>query len=322
MESFKFPHETEAETKPPAEEKVEFEVEGEGSNEPEIEVVDDTPDQDRGRRPLEKPVVEPTDDELEQYSEKVKNRIKELTHARHDERRAKELLARQHDEALRVAQAVLDENKKLKERLSQGETTFVSQAQRLADVEVEKAKAALKAAHEAGDTEAFVEAQAKLNEAIFMQQRVKVMKPTPLQKQEEPVNVPTQQAAQPPAPSLDPKLTAWKERNSWFGQDDEMTGYAMGLHNKLVKAGYDPQSQEYYDAIDTRIRRVFPEQFEPAEKPSAPAKKPATVVAPSSRATSAKKIKLTQSAVAIAKRMGIPLEEYARHVAQLEQQNA
>lgn len=319
METFKFPHETETEKENPVEDKVEFEVEGEV--EPEIEVVDDTPAEDRGRRPLEKPVAEPTDDELEQYSEKVKSRIKELTHARHDERRAKEALARQHEEALRVAQAVLDENKKLKERLTQGETTFVSQAQRLADVEVEKAKAALKSAHEAGDTEAFVEAQAKLNEAIFMQQRVKVLKPTPLQKQEEPVNVPTQQAAQPPAPQLDPKLTAWKERNSWFGQDDEMTGYAMGLHNKLVKAGYDPQSQEYYDAIDTRIRKVFPEQFESAEKPSAPARKPATVVAPASRATSAKKVKLTQSAVAIAKRMGVPLEEYARHAAQLEQQN-
>lgn len=320
MEAFKFPHENETETGKPVEDKVEFEVEGDA--EPEIEVVDDTPPEDRNRKPLEKPVAEPTDDELEQYSEKVKSRIKELTHARHDERRAKEALARQHEEALRVAQAVLDENKKLKERLTQGETTFVSQAQRLADVEVEKAKAALKSAHEAGDTEAFVEAQAKLNEAVFMQQRVKGLKPTPLQKQEEPANVPTQQAAQPPAPQLDPKLTAWKERNSWFGQDDEMTGYAMGLHNKLVKAGYDPQSQEYYDAIDTRIRKVFPEQFESAEKPSAPAKKPATVVAPASRATSAKKIKLTQSAVAIAKRMGVPLEEYARHAAQLEQQNA
>lgn len=318
METFKFPHETETEKEKPVEEKIEFEVEGEEA--PEVEVVDDTPPEDRGRKPLERPIAEPTDDELEQYSEKVKSRIKELTHARHDERRAKEALARQHEEAIRVAQAIAEENKKLKERLTQGETTFVSQAQRLADVEVEKAKAALKAAHEAGDTEAFVEAQAKLNEAVYVQQRVKTLKPPPLPKQEESVNVPTQQAALPPIPQPDPKLNAWRERNPWFGQDDEMTSFAFGLHNKLVKKGYDPQSQEYYDAIDARMKEVFPSQFEPAEKPSAPARKPATVVAPSSRATSAKKIKLTQSAVATAKRLGVPLEEYARHMAQLEQQ--
>ena len=308
---FKFPHETE-ESK---ESKVEFEVEGE----PEIEVVDDTPEQDRGRKPLEKEVHDPSEEELQEYSEKVKSRIKGLTHARHDERRARELAEREREEAFRVAQAAYEENQKLKQRLSQGETTFVSQAQRLAEVDVDKAKLALRAAHEAGDTDAFVEAQAALNKAQFMQERVKAFKPTPLQKETEADKVAPQQPAQAPVPQLDEKATAWKRRNPWFGDDDEMTSFALGLHNKLVKAGYDTQSQEYYDAIDNRVQQVFPDNFKPAQgKSESPTKKPATVVAPSSRATSAKKIRLTQSAVNIAKKMGIPLEEYAKQVAILE----
>lgn len=300
------------------------EVEAKGKpEEADIEIVDDTPEEDRGRKPLAKPVVDPTDDELQEYSEKVKSRIKELTHARHDERRAKEALLREKEETIRLAQNVLEENKKLKERLSKGESTFVSQAQRLAEVEVEKAKAALKAAHEAGDTEAFVEAQAALNKAIYVQERVKAIKPTPLQKETESDNVQIQQAQQPPVPQVDQKALAWRERNSWFGDDDEMTSFALGLHNKLVKAGYDTKSQEYYDAIDNRMKQVFPDHFKPVERTDEPpARKPATVVAPSNRSTSATKIRLTQSQVNIAKRLGVPLELYAKKVAeQMRDQN-
>lgn len=291
------------------------------AEEPDIEIVDDTPEQDRGRKPLDRPVADPSDDELQEYSDKVRNRIKELTHARHDERRAKEALAREKEEAFRLAQAVYEENKQLKERINKGETSFVSQAQRLAEVEVEKAKAALKAAHESGDTEAFADAQIALNKAVYMQERVKSFKPAPLQKADEPANVPTQQAAQPPIPKPDPKAQAWMQRNPWFGQDEEMTSFAFGLHNKLVKSGIDPQSDDYYEAIDTRLKQVFPDQFKSAEKPEPAGKRPATVVAPSSRATSAKKVKLTQTQVQIAKRLGVPLEVYARKVAELEQQN-
>ncbi len=314
-QEFKFPHETE--DSKDVEAKVEFEVEGD--EKPEIEVVDDTPEADRGRKPLEKEVNDPSEEELQEYSDKVKSRIKGLTHARHDERRAREMAEREREEAFRVAQAAYEENQKLKQRLSQGENTFVSQAQQLAEVEVDRAKNALRAAHEAGDTDAFVEAQAALNKAQFMQERVKAFRPTPLQKETEGDKVSPQQPAQAPVPQPDEKATAWKRRNSWFGEDDEMTSFALGLHNKLVKSGYNTQSQEYYDAIDGRMQQVFPENFKPAQgKSDNPTKKPATVVAPSSRATSAKKIRLTQSAVNIAKKMGIPLEEYARQVAVLE----
>lgn len=318
MSEFKFPDEIES-SADPKESKVEFEIEGEGA--PEIEIVDDTPEQDKGRKPLDRQVSEPTDDELEQYGEKVRNRIKELTHARHDERRAREALERQHQEALRATQALFEENKKLKGHLNTGTTGFITQAQKLAEMEVEKAKAALKAAHEAGDTEAFVEAQAKLNEAVFAQQRAKSLKPPPLQTEEQRGNVaPQQPSPQAPAPQVDPATQAWVDRNRWFGQDDEMTSLAMGVHTKLVKSGVTPGTKEYFDTIDTRLRQVFPDKFE-APAPSQ-TKRPATVVAPTQRATSAKKVRLTQSQVAFARRANIPLEEYARHVALLEQSNA
>lgn len=314
-EEFKFPDETPVERADAK--KVDFEIEGDT----EIEVVDDTPEADKGRKPLDRPVDDPTDDELQDYSDKVRSRIKELTHARHDERRAKEALERQHNEAIRAAQALVEENKKLKDQLTQGQTGFISQAQKLAEVEVNNAKAALKAAHEAGDTEAFVEAQAKLNEAIFNQQRVKAFKP-PLQKAAEPDNVSPQQAA-PTAPvqQPDPKYTAWRQKNPWFGEDEEMTSLAFGLHNKLAKSGMPVGSDEYYSTIDKRMRQIFPDKFESSEPP--PTKKPATVVAPSSRSTSAKKIVLTQSQVAIAKRMGLTPQQYAQAAAELmRNQNA
>lgn len=310
---FEFPDEKEVKVEAVKEQVVKAE-------EPEIEIVDDVPEQDRNRKPLDRPVADPSDDELQEYSDKVKNRIKELTHARHDERRAKEALAREKEEAFRLAQAMFEENKQLKQRINKGETSFVSQAQRLAEVEVEKAKAAVKAAHEAGDTDAFVEAQAALNRAVYMQERVKSFKPTPLPTETESANVPVQQVAQPPIPQLDQKAEAWRRRNPWFGVDDEMTSFALGLHNKLVKAGYDLQSQDYYDTIDNRLRQVFPDQFKaPEDKPEPAGKRPATVVAPSSRASSPKKIRLTQTQLQIAKKLGVPLEVYARKVAELEQ---
>lgn len=313
---FEFPDEAAAKA-PPEESPKEA-----ASAEPELEIIDDTPAEDKGRKPLEKPVDDPTEDELQEYGDKVKTRIKELTRARHDERRAKEAMAREREESLRLAQSMMEENKRLKERLTKGESTFVTQAQRLAEIEVEKAKAALKAAHETGDTEAFVEAQTALNRAQFVQERVKNIKPTPLQTEEQPANVQNTQAQQPPV-QVDQKALAWRQKNSWFGEDDEMTSFALGLHNKLVRTGYDPQSDEYYEAVDARLRQVFPEQFKPAEKPveSSP-KKPATVVAPSNRSTSATKIRLTQSQVNIAKRLGVPLELYAKQVAeQMRNQN-
>lgn len=315
MANFKFPDEVEG-TADEKKDEVEFEIEGE--EQPEIEVVDDTPEQDRGRKPLDKEVQDPTDDELQAYSDNVKSRIKELTHARHDERRAREAALREKEEAFRVAQVAVEENKKLKERLAHGQTTYVSQTQKLADVELEQAKAALKAAHEAGDTDAFADAQIALNRAVLLAEQAKAMKP-PLRAEETSGNVVPEQAPRPQNPKTDTKALAWKDRNEWFGKDEEMTSLALGLHNKLVKSGYDTSSDEYYNAIDTRMRQIFPDKFESEkteQKPANAGRKPATVVAPSSRATSAKKVTLTQSQVSLAKRLGLPLEVYAKYYAE------
>lgn len=284
-----------------------------------IEIVDDTPEKDRGRKPLEKEVTDPTEEELAQYSEGVKKRISELTHAKHDERRAKEAIERERDEAFRAAQAAYQENEKLKAKLAENQNSYVSQSQKLVENELIKAKADLKAAHESGDTDAFIAAQEALNAAQIQLDKVKSFKPKDLQKDSTTDRVPPQQVQNPPIPQADAKAKAWKEKNSWFGDDEAMTSLALGLHNKLLRQGYDLQSDRYYNTIDTEMRKRFPEAFEDAPK-SLP-KTPANVVAPSDRATSAKKVRLTQTQVQIAKRLGVPLENYARQVAALEKQN-
>lgn len=302
------------------EDKLEIEIveeetpEKEGK-EPEIEVVDDTPEADKGRKALDREVNDPTDEELSQYSDKVQARIKDLTHARHDERRAREAAAREREAAVSFAQAALEENKQLKARLTQGETNFVTQAQKLADIEVEKASAALKTAHEAGDTDAFVEAQKALNRAQFLQERAKNFKPQPLRPMPAGANLPAQ-PAQPTVPPLDTKAQSWQARNKWFGKDKALTGFALGLHDELVEAGYDLQSDRYYDAIDSKLKESFPSRFKDDESTTNSGKRPATVVAPTNRATSAKKIRLTASQVNLAKRLNLPLEVYARQVAE------
>lgn len=285
----------------------------------EIEVQDDTPEKDRGYRKLEAPVADPTEDELEQYGEGVKKRIKELTHARHDERRAKELFQREKEEAVNIAKRTLEENKRLQQKISQRETSYVSQEQRLAEVELGIAKASWKSAHESGDTDLLAEATTGLHTAQSRLREVQSFKPAPLPKEEISDTVQPQTQQQPV--QVDQKAQAWRDKNSWFGEDEEMTSLALGLHNKLVKAGYNTASDEYYDAINTRMKQIFPQQF-PEDSKESTAKKPATVVAPSSRASSAKKIVLTQSAVTLAKRLGLPLEVYAKQVAaDLRKQN-
>lgn len=302
-DAFKFPDEIAAEK--PVEDKVEFEVEGEGA--PEVEVVDDTPAEDRGRPPMKEPPAEVTDDELAQYSEGVKKRIQHFSKGYHEERRAKEAALREREEALRLAQNLVEENKKLQGSLGQGQQALLEQAKKVVANEVEQAKAKLKAAHEAGDTEAFVAAQEELTAAKIRAERVNNFKPAPLQ-QEKPV---VQPAPQPVASTPDPKALAWQKANPWFGQNRRMTAVAMEVHNELVENGVDPTSDEYYEKINLEVRQTFPDAF-PSEKP----KPKSSVVAPATRSTAPKKIVLTQSQVNIAKRLGLTNEQYARAVAE------
>jgi len=284
------------------------------SEEPEIEVVDDTPLADRGRTPMAEPPKEFAEDELTKYDEGVQKRIKHFTKGYHEERRAKEAAQREKDEALRFAQSLAEENKKLKGSVNQNQTALLEQAKKVVANEIEAAKRQYKMAYESGDSDALVEAQEALTSAKMKAEKVNNFRPTPLQEEETPV----QMAPQPSRPApLDEKLLAWTEKNQWFGPNKRMTSYALGLHEDLVGEGIPAGSEEYYRRIDADIRERFSEQFGAEESVDAkPQRTKSNVVAPATRSTAPKKIVLTQTQVNIAKRLGVPLELYARKVAE------
>ena len=274
----------------------------------EVEVVDDTPKADRGRKASEPP-TDITDEELEDYSDKVRKRIQHFSKGYHDERRAKEEALRERQELERVTQQLMEENKKLKGNVNKNQTALLEQAKKNAAIETEGAKRAYKEAYESGDSDAVLEAQEKLTNAKIKSDRLANFKLPALQETQTPVQTQVEQTA--PAVQVDERAANWQKNNSWFGSDDEMTSLALGLHNKLVKQGISPQSDEYYETIDSRMRQVFPDNFEDAE----PKRKKAQVVAPATRSTAPKKVTLTRTQVQIAKRLGLTPEQYAKQVA-------
>ena len=312
-EEYKFPDEQEAEVK----------SEASGETDVEIEVVDDTPERDRGRKPLDREIADPTEEEIETYSDKVQARIKELTHARHDERRQKEAVAREKAELERLAQQLIDENNRLKKSYNEGQEVIVNSARKEAESELDVARRKLKEAQEAFDTDAIIAAQEALAEAKWKVEEAKRFRPQALQPTENPVQ--TQQQPQTQV-QPDEKSLRWQAKNQWFGQPgfEEYTSYALGLHQKLVTGGTDPRSDEYFDQIDGRMKSKFPELFggnEDKPKTVEVQKKPTTVVAPATRTTGVGKIRLTQTQVALAKKLGLTPQQYAAQVAKLENQN-
>jgi len=313
-------------TQPTEDDDFSFEIEDEaveGAEKPEIEVEDDTPEADRGREPMPKEIVDELEaDELEEYSEKVKTRLKQMKKVWHDERREKERVLREQQEALSAAQRLLEENRKLKSTLSAGEQSLIQSYKQTAEYEMEMAKRAYREAYESGDSEKLLEAQEKLNEASYKTQQLNSYRP-PLQAQEEDVDYSSQELQ---VPRPDQKTMAWQERNMWYGTDAEMTASALGLHQKLVTergpnyAGTD----EYWATVDKTMRRRFPEYFGESESPAdgntAPARSPkaANVVAPASRSRSPKKIVLKQSQLTIARKLGLTPEQYAKELMKME----
>jgi hypothetical protein len=292
-------------------------------NDVEIEIVDDTPEKDRGRKPLDRDVADPTDDEIESYSDGVKKRIKELTHARHDERRAKEALLREKQELERLAQHMVSENNRLKQYVNSGTEQYAASQLSLAETEVEKAKRQLKEATEAFDTDGVVAAQDALMDAKIKFQAAKNFRHTPLQVEE--TDVQTQQT-QVSRQELDDKTVRWQAKNQWFGSAgyEEVTSFALGLHQKLVNSGVDPRSDEYFERIDARMKSTFPEVFGGSDdKPKSgdSSKRPTSVVAPATRSTGARKVQLTPTQVALAKKYGLTPQQYAAEVAKLEKSN-
>lgn len=284
-----------------------------------IEVVDDRSEEDRGKQKSKAP-MELTDDEMEQYSERVKKRLQHFSKGFHDQRRAAEAAERERQEALRYAQQLVEENKKLKGTVNKNQEILLEQAKKQVEQELNSAKNKYKRAYEAGDSKALVEAQEALTNATLKADRVKNITLPPLQEEESDV----QPAYNTPEPSVDSRATAWQAKNKWFGEDDEMTSFALGLHQKLVKQGVNPQSDEYYEKINSRMRQLFPEQFtdENDDPETEEPRRKANVVAPATRSVAPKKITLTRTQVALAKKLGVSLEDYAKQVAlELRKQN-
>jgi hypothetical protein len=307
---YKFPDEQDA--KQEAKGKDDFEIE--------IEVVDDTPEQDKGREPLDEPVNEVTDDELAKYDESVQKRIKKITHGYHDERRAKEAALREREEALKFAQQIIEENKNLKKNLGDHTTLLVGTAKHNAEMALEQARRKYKEAYESFDPDQIVAAQEELTQAKLRLDKVVNFTPAPLQEREIPVNMQPQSASDN---ELDSKALAWRKQNQWFGPNRPMTAFTLGLHEQLVEEGVDPTSDQYYEVINTTLRSKFPEHF-PNERGRSEERQKRTssnVVAPASRSVAPKKITLTQTQVALAKKFKIPLELYARKVAEGMAQN-
>ena len=299
-EEFSFPDE---EVKKPL-------VEDDGGIDVEIEV---------SNKKESKPVKD-DDDEIEKYDEKVKKRIADLQSGFHSERRRAEEASREREEAIAFAQSVAEENKKLKGSLSEGQSALLEQAKKVVSNEVDEAKRRYKSAYESGDSDALVEAQELLTSAKIKMERVNNFKPA-LQKEENEVKIAPREV--PRQPQADPKAARWQSENSWFGSDDEMTSFALGLHTKLIKNGIDPNSDEYYARLNSRIRQVFPENFgldsnepETQSSQSAPRQK-SNVVAPATRSTSSSKIRLTPFQVTMAKKFGVSHELMAQKIAEL-----
>ena len=289
----------------------------------EVEVIDDTPKADRGRK-SSTPPEEVTDEELENYSEKVKKRIKHFSKGYHDERRVKEQALREKEEAISYAEQLVQENKKLKGSVDSSHNSLIQSAKKQVESEMNVARKQYKEAYESGESDSIILAQEELNAAQIRMDKVERLRPRSpgevtgtLQRPGN--NVQSQVSQTQPAVQRDEKAEAWREENVWFGSNDEMTALALGLHTKLTREGTNPQSDEYYEKINSRMRQLFPSEFDEGieDEPVGRKQKSSNVVAPATRSTSPKKVTLSQTQVALAKRLGVSLEDYAKQAAVL-----
>jgi len=315
-EQFRFPDEIEDKT-------VDIEIVTPDDEDVEVSIIDDTPEQDRGRRPLDREVEDPTDEEIEQYTQGAQKRIKELTHARHDERRAKEATLREKQELETLAQRLLDENKKLRQNVSTGTEQYTQMAKTAAEAELDKARREYKVAQESFDSDAILAAQEALLDAKMKMGDVKNFRPTPLQDENFDVQTGYRE---PQRTQPDEKTLRWQAKNQWFGADgfEEVTSYSLGLHQKLVNSGMDPRSDEYFEQIDARVKSKFPEVFggnDERPKSSETPRRPSSVVAPASRSTGTRKVQLTPSQAALIKKYNLDPKKYVAEVLKLENQN-
>ena len=304
---------------------IEVEIIEDAAPEVELEIIDDTPEKDRDRKNLSPELVaEIEDDDLSDYSKKVKTRLSQLKKVWHDERRAKESADRERAEAVKYARSMHEENKRLKANLNNGEQAYMESVKQAVGGEMDAAKRDYREAYDSGDADKLIDAQQRMNSAQYKLTQAQNYVPQyekTLQAEENSVNV---KLTQPQSAGPDHKALVWREKNDWFGQDEEMTSLALGLHEKLVKSGMDPTSKEYYTRIDETMRKRFPENFGDDsldEDSPTQRKKPSNVVASATRSTAPKKVHLSASQLSLAKKLGITPEAYARETLTLENKN-
>lgn len=273
---------------------IELELPGEEEN---VAVEEATPEQESKK------------DELDQISDSVQKRIDKLTYKMRE-------AERQRDEAVNYAQSITENNAQLKEKLKNSDSSLFKEYDNRVQSDIEKSKILLKEAQDAGDANAIADATEKLSRAsaeaenlrrLAAQQQIREQK----QAQEVPVES-YQPSLQPEQPQVDPKAEAWAKKNEWFGDDQAMTFAAFGIHKELVEQGVDPTSDEYYQMVDNKMRDNFPHKF--SQEQSAPVQQVAASSRGASGKKNARKVKLTPSQVAIAKKLNVPLEEYAKHI--------
>lgn len=292
----------------------------------EIEIEDDTPEEDRGREPVSAEAVKQIEletDELDEYSKQAKDKLIKMKRVWHDERRAKEQALRENQEAVALAKRLMEENKKLRTTLNTGGQQYAETLQSAANLELEVAKRAYKEAYDAGDSDKLVDAQEAMQNAALKVAQAKNFRPPSLQEEKEEVQTQVERYDAPPPP--DKRVLDWRDRNPWFGPNRGMTAYALGLHEEMRDNGVTVGSDEYYAALDKTMRKRFPEYFEEiGEKPKRKAQtedvrtKPSTVVAPATRSTASNKIRLSASQVLLAKKLGLTPEQYALAQRKLE----
>lgn len=317
-EEFKFPDEIENQAQNP-------------ENEIEVEIVDDTPEEDRlNSTPMPKEIVEQLDnDDLEQFAGEAKAKLMQMKKVYNDERRRADAAEKEQAEAIRIAQSVLAENKQLKSKLTVGEQNLVTNVKQNISHELLAAKQAYKEAYDSGDSDRLVEAQEKLTDVKLKSQQIEQYRPEfseeALQAQENAVQIPQQPQR------LDSKTQLWLDKNKWYGVDDDMSYLAHGIHRRMERQGVPIGSDLYWTTIDEEVKKRFPEKFGETEetkpsseaetKPSAKSSRPATVVAPATRSTSPKRITLSLRQQALAKKLSLTNEQYAIELNKLESQN-
>jgi hypothetical protein len=300
-------------------EKEEFKFPDELEQEIQIEIEDDMPPEDRANAtPMPKDIVqELEEDDLEAYSNEAKQKLVQYKKVWNDERRAKEQAMREQEEAFRVAQQLIEENKRLKGRLSEGEKVLVSSVKDNISRELEEAKREFKEAYDSGDGDRLAEAQEKMADVKYRSKQMENYK----NEFDNPVE--QDYSYQQPQQRLEPKTQAWLDKNKWYGVDEDMSYLAMGVHRRLEKEGVPLGSDHYFQVIDAEMQKRFPDKLgvkeidisEPESKRSA---KTSTVVASATRSTAPKKVRLNATQLALAKKFKLTPEQYARELTKLE----